>query len=214
MDRSHDSYENPPDPEEMFKIIQQLVIKVDKLECEVSRLRANSGARKRKDIISWLNGPANPPPIQGFPEWVEAIEVSYDHLSMVFGSNSILNGMKKALETHCENSSVLPVRAFTQKQNTLYVWKPVEDSTDHRWVVMDNATYNRWYECTNHQFVRIFAKWEMENLDLVRSTDSERDKHNANMRKIIGCGNNTLEERRRNELHKWLYTLIATDTGI
>lgn len=217
MDRSNDSYEDPPSSEEMFKIIQGLVVKVDKLENEVVQLRASAGSRKRRDIMNWLNSPANPPPLKGFQEWIEAIDVTPEHLTTVFGSTNILSGLKGALTDYCVNPSGLPVRAFTQKTNTLYVWKQVEseegdeESEDHHWVVMDNDTYNRWYDYTKHQFVRIFAKWEMENLTLVRSTDEERNKHNGNMRKIIGCGSNTLEERRRNELRKWIYSLIATD---
>jgi hypothetical protein len=208
-DRDTDLLESLPTPQEQFKLIQHLMCKVASMEKEILKLKGVSVTRKRKVILEWLNSPSGPKPAMLFNVWGKDTEVSFEHLQSVFEpGNDITDGMKSCLRDYCVKNTPIPICSFTQKSNTLYIW--TSDGDNPQWRTLDATAYTKWIDRIAHRFLESFLKWQFANAHTIRATEEAKDQNISNMRKINGCGH-AHEERRRNELRKWIFSHIAQD---
>jgi len=162
--------------------------------------------KKRRLIIDWLHGPSSYIPLQSFVEWTKQIQVDQDHLQYVF-ENGLAEGMKQCIHSHLERVTNSPVRAFTQKPGTLYLFvKDVALGTSS-WRIATGEDLDRWMDRLSHRFLQEFIKWQIENADLINSSESEKEKNLEYMQKINGVGKQS-EDRRKSEIKKWLYNQI------
>jgi len=204
------AHETLPSPQEQFKLIQHLTLKVASLEKEMIKLKGITVSRKRKVILEWLNSPSGPKPPTPFNLWCKNTDVIFEHLQSVF-EYDITEGMKLSIRDYCAKNIPIPVCAFTQKPGTIYIWSYTEDDiTCIKWRILDAITYSKWIDRVSHRFLETFLKWQMVNAHTIRATDEDKDQNISNMRKINGCGHN-YEEKRRGELRKWIFSHIAQD---
>ena len=210
-DRDTDLLEVLPSQQEQFKLIQHLMLKIQSMESEILQLKNQSMTRKRKVILEWLNSSSGPKPATPFNLWCKVTNVTTEHLQGVF-NHDITEGMKLSLKDYCtKNNNPIPVCAFTQKPGTIYIWSYTDDNPSSiKWRTLDSNTYSKWIDRIAHRFLETFVKWQHENADTIRATDDDKDKNTSNIRKINGCGH-SYEERRRRELHKWIFSHIAQD---
>jgi hypothetical protein len=219
-DREIESFETLPSAQDMYRLMQHLALQVSSLQAEVVQLRQITHAKKRKMILEWLQSPSNPSVCcsLSFVDWIKQTPVSMEHLQHVF-SVDLVEGMKMVISAHlaASSGSAIPIRAFHQKPGTLFVYhKPAmvdsitqEDSV-LKWRIMTADDFDRWMDRLGTRFLQEFLKWQMENADTIRSSMEEKEKNLDNMRKINGLSKSH-EERRRNELRKWLFTRLAVD---
>ena len=77
-------------------------------------------------------------------------------------------------------------------------------------MLLDYKIFLVWTRYINHKFLELFLKWQLENSQLIYSSEQEKERHIASTRKINGLEEN-YEKKRRGILHKWIYTEIARD---
>ena len=210
IDRNDDCSERLPSPQDQFKLIQYLTLKIHQLESDVSRLKISSGTRKRKVILDLLNNPTNPKPSVLFENWYKSISLTMDDLIPLFDYD-ITNGIQYVLERYLNNT--IPICSFQQKENSIYIWTTNWNNTDSsnpKWILLDINVYNIWMRYISHLFLEIFLKWQIENDTLVHSSEKEKEKNIENMHKLNGLGEK-YEKKRKFELHKWIYNKIAKD---
>jgi hypothetical protein len=208
-DRELDGHEKLPTPQEQFKLIQYLTLKVSKLENDVLRLKGLTVTRKRRVILEWLQNSGKPTPTLTFHEWSKTLDVSYEHLNGVF-EGDITDGMKRMLVEVFSYEGTAPICCFTQKAGTIYIWSTCEDEPEPHWMVMPHADFVRFVNRLSHTFLRTFLNWQRDNAELIRSSEENKEKNIQYMRKINGLGQ-AYEERRQSELRKWLFVKIARD---
>ncbi len=207
-ERDLDIIENLPSPQEQFKLIQYLALQVSQLQKEVDSLKGSTNIRKRKVILEWLHSTANPTPLIGFSEWSTSIYISDDHLTGVFALG-LNKGMKASISSYLENSPIPPIRAFTQKQGTIYIYDKCESIysdvviPENRWRILSIAEFDQWIDLIMHRFLQAFVRWQLIHMDLSKSTDSDKDKYLDYMQKINGNGQT--DDRRKSDMRKWFF---------
>jgi len=205
-DRDTEEFENLPTSQEQYKLIQYLLTQVSKLQKEVNGLKESALIKKRRLIIDWLHSPANYIPSCAFVEWTKSIIVDQDHLRYVF-ENGLSEGMKQCIHSHLERGLNAPIRAFTQKPGTLYLFVKDEPTDTASWRIATGEDLDRWMDRLSHRFLQEFIKWQLENADLINSSESEKEKNLEYMQKINGVGKQS-EDRRKSEIKKWLYVQL------
>lgn len=209
-DRELDIIEHLPSAQEQFKLIQNLALHVARLQKEVELLRGNMNIRKKKMVIDWLNGSSNPRPLVTFNEWSKLIQINDSHLSTVF-SLGLTAGIKKAVESYLEYSSIPPIQAFKQKAGTFYIYDKTEgidseESSVLRWRALNTDENDRWIDLIMHKFLQKFIQWQLINMDLSNSCETDKDRFLDYMQKINGGGQT--DDRRKSELRKWLFGVL------
>ena len=59
-------------------------------------------------------------------------------------------------------------------------------------------------------FLQIFLQWQIENSELIQSSQEEKDKNISYMHKMNGLGD-VDENKRRNQLKNWIYTSFSKE---
>lgn len=208
-DREIDSHEILPSPQEQFKLIQYLTFKVSSMEKEIIKLRGSAATKQRKVISEWINNPQRVKPTVSFQDWGKMTITTFEHLYHVF-EYDITEGMKFCFREYFKLNTPIPICAFIQKPGTIYIWTTCDSSDELQWRIMDSITYTKWIDRVAHRFLEIFLKWRLENAQQICLTEEEKDKNISNLRKINGLGQ-SYEDKRRNELRKWVFDHIAQD---
>lgn len=207
-ERQEDAIETLPAPQEQFKLIQHLALKVHQLETEVYKLKINMGVRKRRMILEILNHRGNPKPPTLFRDWYKNMAVTTEHLEVLF-EHDLTDGIKSLLTVYLHQQDI-PIVSFHQKMNTVYVYDRLEDEDEPCWILLENPVFQQWINHLNHLFLQSFLKWQMEHAHIIRAGESEKERNIANMHKINGLGER-YESKRRQQLRKWVYETVAKD---
>lgn len=198
-----------PNQKELFRFVQELANKCDRLEKEVVKLRASMSIKQKKSILDCLNNPAQTPS-QTFQEWWRSFTVEERHLQIVFGRDAELgNGIRCVLDERLDNTDVLPIRAFVQKPNTFYIYVGLtpHDEAASPWRIMTNADMELCLMHLSQLFLIEFLKWQRAHAAELRSdTNVMEDKELMYMMKING--GKVSMDKRVTDIKKWLYTKI------
>ena len=182
-DRQMDSNESLPSQQELFKLVQHLLLKVKTLENDVSKLKIYSSMRQRKQIINILNNPDNTKPSLLFEQWYKTIHVQENHLQYVFNGD-LCDGIIKTLKDYLLFSNI-PICSFKQKPNSIYIYTK-DDDDPPKWIILSNDTFEQLFRYINHLILKCFLQWQINNEELIRASDEERDKNNSYVHKING----------------------------
>lgn len=221
-DRDIDLQETLPSSQEQYKLVQHLLSRVAKMEKEIIQLKGSVSTRKRKVVMQWLNGPACPKPTAVFNDWIKTIPISDADLQRVFDGD-LAEGMKHCLANYLDTNldaildannptsivSLIPLRAFTQKQGIIYVWTSIQGS-DQKWTAMTPDIFERLTNRLAHRFLQEYLKWQMANSERISSNEQDKERNIDYMRKINGSGK-AHEDRRYSDLRKWLFGKLAKD---
>jgi hypothetical protein len=220
-----DDYDTTPTITELFKVVKEFAYKCDKLQKRVEQLENRQVTRQKKQILDYL---------QEHPAHISAIElfrtfsISREHLEIVF-EDDLSAGIKACIKTHLRGES-LPIRAFTQKTNTLYAYDiPAQNDSvekaSSKWHIMTNMELDKLISILSFKFLQAFMAWKKENCPQVETeyiyelTDDEQINSHTNaineqikqqqqtyMIKINGQRIN--EDKRRNDIKQMLYTYL------
>lgn len=207
-ERELDSIEILPSGQEQFKLIQHMFVKMKSLENEVMKLRIENGVRKRKYILELLNQNEYSKPPLSFEQWYKTLVIQEKHLKRIFDGD-VCDGIKSLLNDYITFNNI-PICSFKQKQNTIYIYTNEESP---KWIILQHDVFDIWYRHMNHLFLQAFLQWQMDNSDLIQSSEEERDKNISNVHKINGLSDN-YEQKRKQGLKKWIYDKIAKDISM
>jgi hypothetical protein len=220
-----DDYDTTPTITELFKVVKEFAYKCDKLQKRVEQLENRQQCRQKKQIIEYLQDhPATKPAIELF----RTFSISREHLEIVF-EGDLSSGIKSCIKTHLRGDA-LPIRAFTQKPNTLYVYDTISenDSSDitiNKWHIMTNAELDKLISILSFKFLQAFVTWKKENCPQIQtehiyelSDDEPQNSHNNAVNEQIKQqqqtymikinGQRVNEDKRRNDIRQMLYTYL------
>lgn len=209
-----------PTARELFRYVQDLTVRLEKTEKEVVRLRSLMNTRQKKAILEWLNQPGQLPVIT-FEEWwneCRATDADVQHTI----SRDLTDGIKHCIETRLDSSvgSKLPIRSFTQKPNTFYVYSRDTGNRDGNaatlpaWRIMSNEQLERMALHISQSILREFLVWQKTNLQIGSAEQDEKtmDKTVALMMKINGNG--IAIDKRLVEIKRWLYPKLEENLRV
>ena len=220
-----DDYDTTPTISELFKVVKEFAYKCEKLQKRVDQLEHRNNTRQKKQILEYL---------QERPASISAIElfrtftISQEHLEIVF-EDDLTAGIKACIKSHLQGTS-LPICAFTQKPNTLYVYDSVPSidvsgSSDNIWHIITNVELDKLISILSFKFLQAFVIWKKENCPKVDTEviyevndDDEsnsytqavneqiKQQQQTYMIKINGQRMN--EDKRRNDIKQMLYNCL------
>ena len=76
--------------------------------------------------------------------------------------------------------------------------------------MLSNAMFETLCRHINHLLLQLFLQWQLDNSQLIQSSDEERDKNISNVHKINGLSSN-YEDKRKQQLKKWIYDTTCKD---
>jgi hypothetical protein len=205
------SAEYIPPPNKMYLLIQDLMLRVDKLEKENAKLK--SVQKRKMNIIEWLNQSSRPPPIISFDQFMSILLESVpQHLEDVFSDN-LLSGLQK-LFTNCitklgTGMLELPLCAFANRPNTFYVYQPIENnSTLYHWKMFSAEEFDTCIERIANRFIYAFKhNWYLVYKDRILTDEKYKDMYVEYYQKVLGCQHMT-SSTRCNKVRQFVYQLI------
>jgi hypothetical protein len=194
-----------PTMQEVLKLVETLINKVDKQEKEIAKLKTALNSKQKRVILDWLNCPSQIP-LQTFDEWWHLIVVDNVHLQYVF-KYDLTEGIKLAIETYLKTygKTKLPVRTFTQKPNLFYVYNMNEDKK-MGWKIMNNSELETMIMYLSQLFLREFLKWQKDNATDLEENEDKKEQELMYMIKINGMKMSL--DKRAGEVKKWLFPLL------
>ena len=167
-----------PSREELWDVVKTLVERQETLLKEIDSLKNWVKTRKKKiSIIDWLN--ENIEPNINYDEWLENIDPKSEDLYKIFNHGFVLGFMeilKNELSLDDEHS--LPIRAFEQKTNVLFVFNK------NKWSAFTLEDFQKMI-CNIHQkLMKHFQKWTEKNKN--QAYNSNNDTYQNNVIEIMG----------------------------
>lgn len=224
------AYEPIPSQRELYQLVKELAYKCDKLQKKIDKLETTNTNKQRKQIVDYLQ--EQTPQITAF-QWAHQIEISQQHLETIF-ENSLIEGITQSIRDHIHIVSLLPFCAFSQKQNTIYIYNTPSEEDDHaatpQWHAMSNKEMDKLISIISYKILRAFMEWQQKHYqqhlgnDAVYEDEPEFDpptedssreqqiaddmkkQHIVYMIKINGS--RIGEDRKRTEIKKVLYNAI------
>jgi hypothetical protein len=206
QDEFTEEAEEIPDAKTMYKYIKELALKCNKLEKEVVALRAFVGKKQQKTIMSCLN--AHKIIAKQFTDWYSDFTISSEDLLTVFRDDLIL-GMKNVLKKYIHTEKSIPISAFTNKPNTLFIYMNNEITNQSEWRIMNADDLSTFIYSLNRMFIIEFTKWQKENKDIIENNEQMKDTEINYMIKINGM--RLSNEKKMGEIKKWMYTELAKE---
>ena len=239
QDRQKDlKNENIPSTQDLYKLIQFLALKCDKLEKDVQKMKKLSNTKCKNDLLHLLHLNT---PSASFKEWLTSLQITKLELEEVFQFN-LTQGIKYLLECQLKKEMLnFPLCAFKQKPNTLFVYvgndppttpstttpptstttiKPTKKketqlfknivSSNHqkKWMIMPNEQFEMMINKIIHKFIIEFSSWQEKNEHTFK--ENEKDKYFNYMLKIHNMKVN--ETQQKNEIKKWLIAKLEKNS--
>jgi hypothetical protein len=176
--QSTDHLTDTPSLIDMWLAMKTLIRRNAVLEKEVYGLRNWANIQKKKlCVIDWLN---EEPAIIDYTEWVNGIVLDKDDLEMVFEHNfigGVFHILKRLLPIHGDIS--LPIKAFDQKLNTLFV------CSGGSWSTIDKDDFTKLINILHHKLHKVFAVYNRDNKELIDNISNNENWY-KNINKIMG----------------------------
>ena len=209
-----------PSAREMFRCIQDLMHRLDKTEKEVTRLRTLMNARQKRAILEWLNQPQQIPSTS-FEKWWREIKAQETDVMKVV-TRDLSEGIMSCLESHIRQfaSMKAPMRCFTQKPNTFYIYSVENGRTQVDatveptpvWRIMSNEQMEKMAAHISQSILREFLVWQKSQRDISECDERAMDKTVNFMMKINGNG--VALEKRLVEIKKWVFSKLEENLRV
>jgi len=219
-----DDYGCPlPTQKEMFRFIQELSLKCERLEKEVVRLKKNVGIRQKKVIVECLNRPEQTPQVE-FSEWWRKLSLQLPteptpeegtdmdaHWSLINNvflfrvfKRDLVEGIKSILQRFIEvqmTEGAIPVRCFVQKPGVFYIYG------GSIWRQMNDHDFETMIDYISQLFVREFLTWQRENADVDYEEDERRCEEQIRYMMRVNRMQPS-KEKGMTEIRKWLFSKL------
>jgi len=210
-----------PSIKTMYRIIQELAVRLDKVEKEniIMKHQLKHPMKKHKiDILELLNTKSvnNIYPDKTLKDWLteSVLPKVSKYLDNVFASN-LLAGIKAVLNdvlTSTDNNNI-PIRIFDNKPNMFYVYnKPlVSDDIDsvESWFLISINDFDKHIlsRISNQFSIDFNIHWLKPNEEKILTMESYKDKYFQYYKAILGgdCSNSDTRYQRSRQ---FIYSLI------
>jgi hypothetical protein len=199
-----------PPINELWSIVKTLVQENIKLKKDMEKIKNWVHTKKKKiNIINWLN--ENKKPVLTFQKWKLKINIYDSDLNLIF-DNGFITGIVYILERNLILTEELPIRAFQQKSNCLYIYEDkgnllekvptkgellekvptkgrfapgVGGVSPPGWRILETDEFKELISYVNKNLLIYFKKWYNKNIKLINDPTND-DTYQKNIIKIMG----------------------------
>lgn len=201
-----------PDTRMMYKWMQEMALKIEKLEKGNDKLRGVVRVQKKNDVEDWIKQncySGEKCPSVSFSVWMgtPVLAAIPQHLNTVF-QKDLLAGMSDLLVA-CAVGENLPIRAFTNKVSEFYIYELNKNNENMEWKKMDTKDIFQWFSLIESHFQTAFRDhWVVPNMSKINGSDEQFSQlYVLNYQKILGNGRMTTDTRYQ-RLRNVLYNTI------
>jgi hypothetical protein len=191
--------EKNPSLEDIYKLVVNLCIENTNLKQRIEKLENTNFINKKKTIEDYLS--MIPKDIISFSNWVNELVISDENLKVLFSSN-LIECLKNVLESSFSiiNIDKLPLRAFSQKQNTIYIFD------ENKWETIETSHFANFISVLSHRIFKKYLEWKKINQEAIDSNENLQELNFQYMQKANGSGKSI--EYRCSEIKKWIFLKI------
>jgi len=193
--------EKIPTQAEMFRLMQYMMVKIDKLEQENNLLKKLQ--KQKINILEWLNKSSNQLNIT-IQTWIktEILPIVNMYLDVVFKTD-LLTALKEVLEKTTATTKPIPICCFDNKQGVFYVFKKSNPNEAEQWHQIQNQEIDKYLSAIAHQFLLEFNNtWCAENEKKIETNEEYKEMYRMYYQKILGGEENLRNKRLREHLYK------------
>jgi hypothetical protein len=211
---AQEEQDDVPNHIQLVKIVQELTIKLGKMEEKMEELQKWVDKKKKKlNVIAWLN--SNVQPTIGFLEWVNChFVVNGDHFEDLM-ENSLFHTIQKVFEYNLCNQIgefVYPIRCFSQKMNVFYIGEKTTSNSGYEWKQMELSDTVILLKTFQNRMIKELTKWKQENQHKFDSSDKIAELYQKAIIKLmsISFSQDANMSRIKNNLFHYLKTDLKT----
>lgn len=170
-----------PTMREMYSLLQNMALRIQKLEKENNNLKQRENKQSNPLVIL-----KNIKPDVVFSQWIKKYilpDVS-QHLQVVF-DYTLFDGIKALLQQvfgDVRHQACMPIQYYPNKQNHVYVYEESEHGKES-WKMTTNAQLDKYIRMITNEFHIQFGLWRENNQELM---DGDQELFAAYYTKILG----------------------------
>jgi len=199
-----------PSKKEMYFLMQEMGLKLLKLEVEVKKLKQVQN--KKMDVLEWLNKQQKQPEVT-LNDWIiNSVFPEIQYVLDTVYNEDLLRGYKALFQRVTDNQTDLPIRAFDNKSNQLYIYEKVPISVNapevqYHWRKIKHNEMERLLSKIDHQFIVNFRiYWYDVNKEHMEK-ESYKEMYINNYTRILG-GDRMSDSTRHNHIIQYIYGLL------
>ena len=133
---------------ELYKIVQELYIKQNKMQKQIEKFEKYIQQKKKKiNILSWLHQTyLEDPTVISINDWLSNLNISDLQLQTVFDTNLINGALNIILEHN------VPIKCFESRTNQFYVY-------DTTWKMLSNSEFDNILQTIIKSIYAKFSSW-------------------------------------------------------
>jgi len=196
-----------PTQHEMYRLIQHMSTRIDKLEKDNRRLQ--QVAKRKYNILEYLNSDESVSHMtMTFSEWIkkEILPDVHNSLPSVY-ENDLLGGLKH-LMTNAINkmdTNAVPIRTF-DSSNTFYIFNLDETGTK-KWMKIQNNDLDKYLRRISNQFLYDFKTyWYDVHSEQINTTEKYNELYLNYHGKVLGS--NMTKDTLFQKLRKDIFTQV------
>ena len=179
--------ENLPSQETMYKIIESLAMKYNKLEEKMEQLQKWVDKKKKKiNIIEWLNENDKINPLYDFDSIMDKLNITQTAVDFLF-TNSFYDTINEILSNyynnHNQENNTIPLFAFNQKANLIYVFNKHDGQNSWKEISKDQLV--DFLDKIQTKITRCLKEWKKINEDKVRNDNKYSELYSKTIIKIM-----------------------------
>jgi hypothetical protein len=201
QDHEIDSFEKLPTQREMFLLIQDLSIRINKLEKENAMLKNSVKCREKRNFADILLQTAGPS--ISMDDWSQNILNSVDQfLDIVYKKDLFTATISLFNKFIDDNLNEIPIRAYDVKPNTFYTYDT------EKWIPFTNSDFDKLLARVSHRFLVEFNRcWCIVNKEKIENSEEYQKLYTEYYLKILG-GDRVTDETRYKKIRHVIYTSI------
>ena len=198
-----------PSQKTLYKIILELTLKCNKLENKVNEISKHITKKIQKiNILDYLNSEKyknNNNPQLLFENITEMITLEQSDIELLFHnsfmetmnhilSKTIFNNhyeqpeQSEAPEQSNQSNTVLPMIAFIQKTNTIYIYtnsNPTSNNQKPIWMIVTREKFIRFLNIIQFKMSKALSEWRKKNIQLLNDNDSQSILYDKTFSKLM-----------------------------
>jgi hypothetical protein len=199
-----------PSQKHMYQIVLELTLKCNRLHEKVNELSKFMTQKIKKiDILQYLTSNLSIQPKILFDNITEIIKVNEDDIEYLF-NNSYLETMNRILtrSIHNENTNPLPIVAFIQKPNYIYIFDKTHEN-NYSWQSISREKFIKLLNIIQFKISKAFSEWRKNNLQNLMENDNQSILYDKTFSKLMAP--EFKKEATYNKYYTNIYNKIKKD---
>jgi hypothetical protein len=197
---------------QLVKIVQEMAIKMEKMENKMEELNKWVDKKKKKlNVIAWLNENINP--TFGFLEWVNVqLIVKEEHFENLM-ENSLFHTIEQIFEYNLPESNdiIYPISCFSQKSGIFFICEKNESGFP-QWKQLVLQDLIILLKSIQNRMIKVLSKWKSDNQLKIEDNDKISILFNKTLIKLMNMSfhQDASLGRIKNNLYNYLKTDLKT----